>query len=274
MFFHEDVIFKNDAEEFGQDFVDLVEIEGEVVKFHKTEYSVVDPKMFKPDHVIEFLDKISIFEFQSTKIKWNEKRRFRFYTALVDMVRKKSKKPIEVHVLSTVEDSQTIWYDVSPETKFPIYVHSLKKYDGDEFLNNMKIKIKNEEEFTKKELLMISLLCFMKTEKSLDEIIYESAVTITNIPGLNYRLGQFVKGTVLMLSDKFIKDELLKTSIANMVAGNMKIVEDYAQRIAQEKVDEAKGNVVINLGKKGLPFKEIAELAEVSLDFVKQTLSK
>lgn len=51
---------------------------------------------------------------------------------------------------------------------------------------------------------------------------------------------------------------------------NMKIVEDYAQR----KVDEKNEKIVINLRKKGFSINEIVETAEVSLDFVKKTLSK
>ncbi|WP_296883787.1 hypothetical protein [uncultured Methanobrevibacter sp.] len=50
----------------------------------------------------------------------------------------------------------------------------------------------------------------------------------------------------------------------------MKIVEDYAQR----KVDESKRNVVINLDKEGYSIKDIARIADVSIDFVSQTLSK
>ncbi len=50
----------------------------------------------------------------------------------------------------------------------------------------------------------------------------------------------------------------------------MKIVEDYAQR----KVDEKNEKIVINLRKKGFSINEIVETAEVSLDFVKKTLSK
>lgn len=41
-----------------------------------------------------------------------------------------------------------------------------------------------------------------------------------------------------MLCDKFVVDESLIMSISNLVGGNMKIVEDYAQRVAQRKVDE------------------------------------
>ena len=73
-----------------------------------------------------------------------------------------------------------------------------------------------------------------------------------------------------MLCDKFIDDESLNTTIYNLVSGNMKIVEDYAQR----KVDEKTEEFVINLDKEGYGIKDIARIADVSIDFVSQTLSK
>ncbi|WP_296801644.1 hypothetical protein [uncultured Methanobrevibacter sp.] len=40
-----------------------------------------------------------------------------------------------MHVLSTVEAEKTKCYKINPDSSFPIYIHSLKSYDGDEFLN-------------------------------------------------------------------------------------------------------------------------------------------
>ncbi len=65
----------------------------------------------------------------------------------------------------------------------------------------------------------------------------------------------------------------------------MKIVEDYAQRVAQEAVRKEKEkfeseleskdeNLVINLSKEGYSVKDIARIADVSISFVNQTLSK
>lgn len=134
----------------------------------------------------------------------------------------------------------------------------------------MNAKIANNDEFTEKELLLISLLCFMKSERDMELNILNSAVTITNIPNLDKEIGQFAKGVVLMLCDKFVEDESLNTTISNLVGGNMKIVEDYAQR----KVDESKRNIVISLDKEGFGVADIARIAEVSLDFVNETLAK
>ena len=94
----------------------------------------------------------------------------------------------------------------------------------------MKFKIATKERFDEMELLMISLLCFMKSKKDTQHCILNSAVTISNIDCLNEDIGQFVKGVVLMLCDKFVKEDSLNTTISNLVGGNMKIIEDYAQR--------------------------------------------
>lgn len=117
---------------------------------------------------------------------------------------------------------------------------------------------------------MISLLCFMKSRKSVEINILHSAVAITNISDLDEDIGQFVKGVVLMLCDKFVKDESLNTTISNIVGGNMKIVEDYAQR----KVDEKAEEFVLSLDDEGFGLEDIARIAKVNLDFVKKTLSK
>lgn len=102
-------------------------------------------------------------------------------------------------------------------------------------------------------------------------------------------MEQFAKGVILMLCDKFVDDELLNIKISNLVGGNMKIVEDYAQRVAQEAVKKEKEKyesqleselelkdekIVLNLNKEGYSVKDIARIANVSMAFVNQTLSK
>jgi len=69
-------------------------------------------------------------------------------------------------------------------------------------------------------------------------------------------------------------DESLNMTISNLVGGNMKIVEDYAQRKVDEKLKERDEEIVIELDKEGYAVNDIARIAKVSLDFVNQTLSK
>lgn len=278
MEFHEDVIFKSQGQVYGQELMDIIKIEGKIVEVHQTEYGIIDPKMYKPDMVFELENRIIILEFQSTYVDISDKKRFRLYSALFDHLKNKSQKDIEVHVLSTVEAEKTKCYKINPDSSFPIYIHSLKSYDGDEFLNMINTKISNNQQLSEKELLLISLICFMETKKGIEFSILNSAVAITNVPDLDKDIAQFVKGVVLMLCDKFVVDESLNMTISNLVGGNMKIVEDYAQRVAQRKVDEKlkerDEEIVIELDKEGYAVNDIARIAKVSLDFVNQTLSK
>ena len=122
-------------------------------------------------------------------------------------------------VLSTVEKDGVKLYNVSLKACFCIYLHFLKNIDGDKVLNKMNVKIGNNQKLTSKDLLMISLLYFMKSRKSVKINIIESAVTMTNIPDLDEDIGQFVKDVVLMLCDKFVKDESLNRTISNIVGG-------------------------------------------------------
>lgn len=274
MEFHEDVIFKSQGQVYGQELMDIINIEGKIVEVHQTEYGIIDPKMYKPDMVFELEDRIIILEFQSTYVDISDKKRFRLYSALFDHLKNKSQKDIEVHVLSTVEAEKTKCYKINPDSSFPIYIHSLKSYDGDEFLNMINTKISNNQQLSEKELLLISLICFMECGNGIEYSILNSAVAITNVPDLDKDIAQFVKGVVLMLCDKFVADESLNMTISNLVGGNMKIVEDYAQRKVDEKLKERDEEIVIELDKEGYAVNDIARIAKVSLDFVNQTLSK
>ena len=83
---------------------------------------------------------------------------------------------------------------------------------------------------------------------------------------------------MLRLCAKFVEEESLNTTISNLVGGNMKIVEDYAQRVAQQKVDEKleerNEEIVRNMFEKGVKREDIVILANVSPEFVEKTLSK
>ena len=278
MEFHEDVIFKSQGQVYGQELMDIINIEGKIIEVHQTEYGIIDPKMYRPDMVFELEDRIIILEFQSTYVDISDKKRFRLYSALFDHLKNKSQKDIEVHVLSTVEAEKTKCYKINPDSSFLIYIHSLKSYDGDEFLNMINTKISNNQQLSEKELLLISLICFMDNRSGIEYSILNSAVVITNVPDLDKDIAQFVKGVVLMLCDKFVVDESLNMTISNLVGGNMKIVEDYAQRVAQRKVDEKlkerDEEIVRNMDEKGVKKEDIAILANVSLEFVEKTLSK
>jgi hypothetical protein len=122
----------------------------------------------------------------------------------------------------------------------------------------------------------------MKSKKDMEKAILDSAVLITNIPGLDKEMAQFAKGIVLMLCDKFVKDETLNEKITNLVGGNMKNVEKYAERYAkkyakeyaQDKVNETYEEFIINLKNNGFSIEEIIKLTKINKDFIEKTLAK
>ena len=123
-------------------------------------------------------------------------------------------------------------------------------------------------------MLLLSLLCFTDIDEDIEHAKHDSAETIVSIPDLDEDIGQFVKGVVLMLCDKFVKDELLNTKIANLVGGNMKIIEDYVQRRGQKFAEELIEENIVNMSKKCFEIDEIILALDVSKDFVVKTLAK
>ena len=67
---------------------------------------------------------------------------------------------------------------------------------------------------------------------------------------------------------------MLRKRITNIVGGNMKNVEEYAQDYAKDKVNENNEKIIINLKNHGHTIEEILKITGRSRDFVEKTLAK
>ena len=273
MKFHEDLIFKNISYNHGQLILKLLNLDGKIVRFHPTEYSVPDPKMYKQDLVIEVEDKLYIIEFQSSYVDIHDEKRFSLYSSLIDHLRNIDNKNIEVHVLSTVEKEQTKVYKVNEDAIFPIYIHSLKNYDGDKFLNMMDNKIENDEELLDDELITLCLVPFMNSRLDMEIIILNVVYVICNIEDSYKDIYQFIKGIELIIADKFVKTHLIKKNIVNLL-GNMQIVEEYAKEYAKDYVKERYEGIICRMFDEGLTKEDIVRFTGLELEFVNKTLAK
>lgn len=238
MQFHEDLMFKNIPYDYGQMFMEILGLKGKIIRFYPTELTIIDPKFYKPDLIIETEDKIYILEFQSSKVELKDKKRFRFYSALIDHIHNKSNKKIEVHILSTVEEEQSLVYKINDYSKFFMMMHSLKAFDGDKFLEEYLLKISADEELTIKELLYLALIPFMDSESSVENQILKTSVLLSKIRNVDEDLIRFVKGVELIISDKFVKNEVKRETISNLLGGNMKIIDEYVQRLFDNGLNE------------------------------------
>jgi len=71
---------------------------------------------------------------------------------------------------------------------------------------------------------------------------------------------------------------MLRKRITNIVGGNMKNVEeyaqDYAQDYAEDKLNKYTEKIIINLKNDGHTIEDILKITERSRDFVEKTLAK
>lgn len=59
-----------------------------------------------------------------------------------------------------------------------------------------------------------------------------------------------------------------------LIGLNMKIVEEYAQRVADEKVKKDRAETIVNMFSKGFSIEEIVWGTNYKLSFVEEVLSK
>lgn len=121
--------------------------------------------------------------------------------------------------------------------------------------------------------MLLTLIPFMHSSDNVEQVILNISHAIISIDYLEYDFAQFIRGIELMLADKFIKTEFIKTTVANLLGGNMQIVEDYAKRYADGKIRKIKADTVINLFKNGFFISDIVRGTEYELNFVKEVLS-
>lgn len=171
----EDKLFKYATKEDGFSFINLIEeinwdirkydFKSENLTLNPTELIELDPAVYKSDMIMELDSIIVITEFQSTVVKKFDEKRYRPYTAIVDYA-KQNNKPILLIVFSTAEKTKIKQYKLNKDCVFTIPIISLKDFDGDEIINNIENKIKNNTKITRRELIYLSLAPFMSSIKT------------------------------------------------------------------------------------------------------------
>ncbi|MFD1066474.1 transcriptional regulator [Oceanobacillus locisalsi] len=84
----------------------------------------------------------------------------------------------------------------------------LYQFNGDETLENIKNKIRNEQQLTQDDLFKLSILPLMKSERNRDDVIHDSIETAKEIEDDNQQV-QAIAG-ILTSTDKFIDEEYAK----------------------------------------------------------------
>ncbi len=200
-----------------------------MVKFNPTELMEIDLKAYRSDLIIELDHIILIFEFQSTKIYLDDKRRFNIYTAIKDRYRY-GNKPMYLIVFSTVDKTQVIDYKINPVSSFKILVISLKGQNGTEILNNMEAKIKNNQEINQNDLSNLALSSLMTIETTIEEHLERTVEILDKLRNAIKKDSEFVFALVWVLVDKFVVDDETRKRLSNILSDNMRLMEQFGQR--------------------------------------------
>lgn len=117
---------------------------------------------------------------------------------------------------------------------FTIPIISLKDFDGDEIINNIENKIKNNTKITRRELIYLSLAPFMSSIKTLDEQIEKTVQTLDKIRNSAKSAKNFAFGIEFLIVDKFIKETSRRKRLRNILRDNMRLMEEYGQERYEE----------------------------------------
>ena len=245
----------------------------QMVNFNPTELMEIDLKAYRADLIMELDHVILMFEFQSTHIYLDDKRRFNIYTATKDRARF-GDKPIYIIVFSTVEDTKVIDYKVNPVSSFKILVISLKDYNAGEIINNIEIKIKNNQKINQNELINLALSPLMTLDGTIAQHLEKTVQTLSKLKKSIKENSKFVFTLTWILVDKFIEDGETRQKLSNILSDNMRLMEEFGQSKyeAGEQKGEKRGivktrhEIAENLLKEGLPLELISQVTDVSVE--------
>ena len=279
----EDQLFKYATKEDGFGLLKLlkesnanikeIDFESENLTYNPTELVELDPKIYKTDMILELDHLIVLTEFQSTIVKTPDEKRYRLYTALVDYA-KRNNKPLILIVISTAEKTKIKQYKINKDCVFTIPIVSLKDFDGDKIINNIKNKIKNNQKITRHEMLNLALAPFMSSKKPLDKQIEKTVKTLDEVRKSMKCSSDFVFGIELLIVEKFIKNERQHKKLTNILRDTMKIIDEWRQEDYEngkkEGKEEEKINTAKNMLKENYTIKQIATITQLNIESIKQ----
>ena len=139
-------------------------------------------------------------EFQITKVDENDQYRFLKYNVYLGEYHR---KPSEVLVLSAVEPSKEIKLEVGPNLTYVLKIFSIIDVNGDEKLNTIKTKLKNNLKLDISEYIDLVFMGYYNCKNKEKNI--ESAIKIlTNTYDENENIEKLISYQYLMYN-KFLK---------------------------------------------------------------------
>ena len=274
-----DKLFRNITKDYLEVVLEKFGIDDKVIRLHPTSGLSIDNKNLEMDFVYENQDGIvKDLEFQITRVDENDQYRFLKYNVYMSEYHR---KPSEVLVLSAVEASKEIKLKVGPNLTYVLKIYSIIDVNGDEKLNTIKTKLKNNLKLNISEYIDLVFMGYYNCKNKEKNI--ESAIKIlTNTYNENENIEKLISYQYLMYN-KFLKKyknlekikELfemrlpaLEQSLKEREEKGIKIGEKKGIKIGEKNGIE-KGEIrtsiknAITMFKKDFSIKQVIEITEI-----------
>lgn len=279
--FQEDMLFKNVSDEDASILLGIIGKKSKRTKVWTKELRHIDPTNYKPDLILDLDTENLIIEFQSTPVNDDFSRRGHSYVAITDQ-NKKNGKEVNLAVLSTAEDSKIVVYKYNKLNVFRYEVISLENLESEEIINNVKIKLKNNEMPNGKEIILLSLVPLSKKGKNIVEYIYRVIRILFKLKDLTLSQKDLAFGIMWLTTDKFVDDSLERNIICDLLGGRMSLIHEYGENKYQDGKDDGieqgieQGieKIVLNLLKSDEEPESIAKKADIPLEKVLEIKNK
>ena len=238
----EDAIFKKAMEVFKDGAAEFFDLDVKIIAPAETEITNINIKTNAMDYLFyiengEYLH----FEFQTTK-KNDDLSRFLFYDASLYY---KSKKRITTIVVYSSEIKDVITKLDCGTIKYDIKSFYMSSFDGDSKLKNIKDKVDNNIELTEQDIMTLSFIPLMSTEKSKSEITLESIEIAKNIHNNKEKNNCLM--LLYALFDKFgddISKKRFKEVVSMTDVGRM-IYEEGREEGLEKGIEKGKTDLLI-----------------------------
>ncbi|MBQ2653714.1 MAG: hypothetical protein IJF83_09160 [Methanobrevibacter sp.] len=275
--FQEDMLFKNVADEDASVLLEIIGKKSRRTKVWTKELRHIDPTYYKPDLILDLYGENLLLEFQSSRVDDEFSRRGHSYAAITDQ-NKKNGKEVNLAVLSTAEDSKIIEYRYNNLNVFRYEIIGLENLDGDKIINNVKIKLKNNEMPNGKDIILLSLVPLSKKGKNIVEYIYKVIRIFFKLKNLTLSQKDLAFGIMWLTTDKFVNDTLERNIICDLFGGRMSLIQEYGENKynngRDDGIEQGIEKIILNLLKSNENPEDIAEKTEVPLEKIIEIKNK
>lgn len=208
-----------------------LEIDLDEVEILSEELTVVDAYQVRPDITVKTDNLIIMIEFESSKVDIKNAKRFKLYVTSYDYKKNDENKPIYFGVISTAEDSKWMDYSLNNWDRFKFPIVSLRDLDLEKILNRTKSKLKNNEEFTNRELVELALTPIMhETREEVINQFYETFDLMSMVDFPTSEVNNSTFAVSLLLSNMYFhKNDSVRKQIQGIYLMHIDCIEEKFQ---------------------------------------------